>query len=165
MGHIGSIRPVTGDLKTITTNQDIDQDGATTLNLFSFTSAMHIVKLSGVIKTVTDGTSCTGVSFVLYDGTNTVQITKNDGVLTSMDVGSIFYKDASAATTFELLQADQVRLDETLATGMYEFIVNPKTGVTNYIQFNYTGATGFDINVDFYCEYLPIVPGTSMAVV
>ena len=123
--------------KTIT----LGASGTTaSVNVFQLTGTVEIVSLHGYIKTATTLTNCTASSFDLYDGTNTVQITKTDGVLSGFAVGTFFLKNAALGVTMAVADNSQARLTEgaSLSKSFAPFFITQKTATGTYVRFTYT---------------------------
>lgn len=134
----------------------ITGNGAIVLNVFQVAGCVQIKDIVMIIKTVTDATTFSNVKFVLYDGTNTVDLTDVvDGSGTV--VGSKFLKSAAAGSALSHLKADQVRiLESTFQKPLVEAIFNSKYGVNNYIQLSFTGDANTVITANIYIRWTPI---------
>jgi len=132
------------------------------LNCFQLTGSIEIFKLYGVITTATTLTNCTAAYFNLYDSTDVVALTKNDGVLSGMAVGTLFVKNASAGTTMAVANNVAGALTEPASNkSFYPFIITQKTVADTYIRFTYTTSdTPIAATLTIYCEYSPIGDGT-----
>jgi len=136
----------------ISVEATITGNGATVVNVFKFTGTVRIISQEAEISEVTDITTCSAVYATLYDGTNTVDLTKNGIDLSGAPVGSYFTKDQVATETYSLNSADQVRLNEvgvSKKAGL-AFTATAKNGVDNFIQFRFTG----DANTSFKMKIL-----------
>ena len=92
------------------------ESGAQVLSLFKVTGSVLIREVTGVVTTaITAGV--TTVQLVLQDTGTTVQITKNDGVLSSMPIGTLLAKTGNVGATIEI---------ESAATCAIMDEVNPK---------------------------------------
>ncbi len=155
---------VAGDLvtKQITLNAN---NTTASINLFLVTGAVQIFRLYAQITTKTTLANCTATYFNLYDGTARLAITKNNGVLSGVAVGSIFAKAGAASTTMVVGDATVGALTES-ATGdpFYPFNAVAKAGVATNIALTYS-TTDAPINavVTVYCEYRPINGGSLAA--
>lgn len=146
--------------KTITLNAN---NTTASVNVFQLTGSTKIMLLHGEILTKTTLTNCTKVYFDLWDGTNSVHITKITGAdMSGYNVGAFFIKDADVLTALTILNNDQARIKEA-ATGNRintEFIAVQKTSTNTYIRFNYT-TTDAPINatVKIDCHWSDIDSG------
>jgi hypothetical protein len=137
---------------------NITGNGPTTLNVFKFTGAVRIVHQEAIITSVTDLTTCTNAYATLYDGTNTVNLTADGVDLSGALPWTYFVKDKVAAQTYSMCSADQVRLLEvsnSIKAGL-AFTAIGKSGVDNYIQFNFTGDANTDFNMFVHFEYITV---------
>ena len=139
--------------------------GAQADNLFKFTSGVHIQEITGSVTAVVDSTTLTGVKFVMFDGTNTVNIT--DAVnMSACIVGDKLFKTLSKAEPIKYLKADQCRIEESsFNKPMVESIINAKHGVDNYIQVVFTGDASTDVTMDFCVKYAPIYRDASVVAI
>jgi hypothetical protein len=137
------------------------------INVFELTGAVDILALYGEIKTVGTLSNMTAVYFNLYDGTNTVEITKDGSTLSGFGVGSFFIKDANAATVLSVLNNDQGRIKEAASGNKTAspFLVMKKTSANTYIRLTYT-TTDAPINatVEIHCSWVDINGGQIIAV-
>lgn len=146
--------------KTITLSAN---NTSASVNVFQLTGATKIVLLHGEILTNTTLTNCTKVYFDLWDGTNSVHLTKIVGAdMSGYNVGAFFIKDADVLTALTILNNDQARIKEA-ATGNRintEFIAVQKTATNTYLRFNYT-TTDAPINatVKIDCHWSDIDSG------
>lgn len=122
---------------TITLNAN---NTSASVNAFKITGSVKIVSIHGELITNTTLTNCTNVHFDLYDGINSVHITKTTGsTMSGYNVGAFFIKDADVSSSLTILNNNQCRIKES-ATGTKintEFIAIQKTGTNTYIRFNY----------------------------
>lgn len=126
------------------------------VNVFQLTGSVEIMRIYGALTDTTTLTNCTGAYFDLYDSTAAVAITKNDGVLSGMAVGTFFLKNANTATTMAVADnsAGAVTEPATLGKAFYPFIVTQKTGANTYIRFNYTTTDApANATATIYVEY------------
>lgn len=134
---------ITGDNETVTAN------------VFSFTGSVRIIDQWAIITDDTALTNATNIYADLYDGTNTVLLTSDGMTLSGATVGTIFTKDKISASTYSSMDADQVRMLETLEDKKIgrPFLINGKNGVTNYIRFHVTTNTILDFTMLVHFEY------------
>lgn len=109
-------------------------------NIFQLTGSVEIVSIYGCITDATTLTNCTAAQLQLWDSTAAVQITKNDGVLSGLGVGSIMLKNAAATVTMAIADnaAGAVTEGSSLSKAYAPFFVTQKTGANTYIRFTYT---------------------------
>jgi hypothetical protein len=135
------------------------------INLFLLTGACQVFRLYAQITTKTTLANCTATYFNLYDGTARLPITKNNGVLSGVAVGSVFSKQGAASTTMTVGDATVGALMESAsADPFYPFNVVAKAGVATNIALTYS-TTDAPINavITVYCEYRPINGGSLVA--
>ena len=89
------------------------------------------------------GSDVGNVHLNVYDGTNTIQLTKSAAAVLDIDaapVGSFLHKIADNDTNLDYLASDQVRIyeDATKFGVDNSVLLNAKAGVNNYIRFTYT---------------------------
>jgi hypothetical protein len=151
--------------KTITLNAN---NTSASVNVFQVTGSTKVTLLHGEILTKTTLTNCTSVYFDLWDGTNSVPITKTTGAsMSGYNVGAFFIKDSDVATALSILNNASCGIKEA-ATGNRvntEFIAVQKTATNTYIRFNYT-TTDAPINatVKVDCQWADIDSGVLTAV-
>ena len=146
-----------GNLKADKTVILSANNASANVNLFSFNAPFLLKRIYAVCTSKTTLTNMTGCYFDMYDGAS-VALTKNDGVLSTLAVGGIFYKNGSATTTtFSFNSASSAN---TNGISMYteECFIVAKTATTCYIRFNYT-TTDAPINatIKFFIEYEDIL--------
>jgi hypothetical protein len=141
----------------------LDASGTTqNLNCFQITGQVKCFALYGVVTTAATFTNCTAANFQLYDSTAPVDLTKNDGVLSGMAVGTLFGKTTTAATTMSIANNAAGALIEA---NWDPFVVNQKTGANTYLRFTYTTTDApIAATMTIYCEYYPIGSSTLTAV-
>jgi hypothetical protein len=141
--------------KTIT----LDADATTASeNIFQLTGAVEIVSLHGFIVDATTLVNLTAASFDLWDGTIADQITKNDGVLSGLAVGTKFLKNAAKTVTMAVLDNATCVVEEgaSLAKVYAPFEIIQKTGVNTYVRFTYTTTDSpIDAQLEIHCRYRP----------
>ena len=140
-------------IKTVVSSVNItgNNDSYNT-NVFLLAGAVTVLEQYAVITAVTDLTNMTDVYADLWDGTNSVPLTKTPGLdLSGYSVGSFFTKDEVATSTYSSMNADQCRMLEAgFRTAGRPFTVNAKNGANTYIRFNYTTNTTLDFTMDIY---------------
>ena len=110
------------------------------VNLFEITGSVMINYIYGTVETVLSS-DIDDVNLNLYDGTNTVQVTKSTTLdIDAAPVGSFLHKIADADENIGYLASDQVRIyeDDTKFGVDRQVIVNAKNGATTYLRFTYT---------------------------
>ena len=137
----------------------LNQNGSTNVNCFKLNSPLILTRIGGFISTVADSVAdtaeCTGFYLDLWDGTVSVPLTKNDGVLTGMGVGTTFIKNLIASFTIDIYNSDQCRMDEITGVKVFQqAILIPKNGVDTYVRCNYTGANAFDVTITLIMNYI-----------
>jgi len=153
--------------ETITVRKTITLagNGATTTNVFLLTGSVRIHEIGGTVTEATNSTTLQNVALILYDGTNTVDITKSDEGTdcSATTVGSFMYKGQveTAAITYE--EADQCRFANVMQEGSgYGTVVTAKNGVATYIKVSFTGDADTDTDVQFFAKYTPLSVGSSI---
>ena len=136
--------------------------GAHVLNAFKVTGAVRILDQYAIITEITNIASCTHVYATLYDGTNTVDLTKDGATLSGVGLHTIFFKDEAATSVYTVLNSDQCRMNETssLKHAGKPFMINAKEGADTYIQFRYTTAGALNFKMDLYFIWQPLNSGT-----
>lgn len=111
---------------------------AASVNIFQLTGTCEVFRLFGVVTTATTMTNCTGVHFELYDSDAAVDLTRNDGVLSGLPVGTWFAKNAAAASTMAVNSAAAGALTEAATNKFFDqFVVTQKTGADTFIRLTY----------------------------
>jgi hypothetical protein len=110
------------------------------INLFAITGTVEITSLFCEVTTVFSAGALDTAFFNLYDGAAAVAITLNDGVVSSLGVGSVFGKTGLVTETMSIISnADGVVTEHaTEELVRKRFIVTQKTGQATYIRFTYT---------------------------
>jgi hypothetical protein len=129
-----------GEHRTKTMTLDADATTASE-NIFQLTGTCTIVEIYGFIVDATTLTNLTGASFDLYDSAAAVQITKNDGALSGLAVGTLFTKNAAAGVTMAVGDNANGAVVESAtipAQGFAPFHIVQKTGANTYVRFTYT---------------------------
>jgi len=123
--------------KTLTAN-----GGAEQINLFQITNVVEVYELYCYV--LTDfAANLTGAHFELYDSAAAIDLTKNDGVISSLKAGSWFSKCEVAANTMSVQDATNgfFTEDATLKKPFQSMVLGQKTGgADTYIRLNYTAA-------------------------
>jgi hypothetical protein len=127
------------------------------VNLFKVFGSVNVKKIYGVLTAKTTLTNMTAVSFDMNDATATVQLTKNDGVMSTALVGATIAKTAVATTTASInLAATGTIIDAPLV----EFIATQKNGANTHIRFTYTTTDApIAATMKFFVEYESINGG------
>lgn len=146
--------------------------GSESVNIFQLTGTVEIVGIHGFITDATTLTNLTGASLQLYDSAAAVQITKNDGVLSGLGVGTLIVKNAAATVTMAVASnaAGAVTESSTIpAQAFAPFFITQKTGANTYVRFTYTTTDSpIDAKIFWHVRYKPeshgVVTGTLTAV-
>ena len=151
--------------KTITLSAN---NTSASVNVFQLTGATQILSLHGEVMDATTFTNCTSCYFDLWDGTNSVVLTKTTGcTMSGAGVGSFFLKDADATVALTFLNNSQVRVSEpvTNAKSFSPFVVVQKLSTNTYLRFNYI-TTNAPINAQLKVDvsWADIDSGTFIAV-
>lgn len=111
------------------------------VNVFELTGVCKVIGIHAELTAKTTLTNCTSIYFDLWDGTNSVYITKTTGAsMSGYNVGAFMTKDADVSSAITILNNDQARIKEA-ATGVKvntEFLAIQKTATNTYIRFNYS---------------------------
>lgn len=134
--------------------------GAHTDNIFLVPGPIEVISLSGVVGTVLAG-GLTAAYFDVYDGNAPTALSINNGVISSLPVGSWIGKTGVAAGTMTISSSAGAVVTEPAADDvMQPFQVTPVPGTT-YIRFCHTSAGAASGAIRFRLRY---VPQTSQAV-
>jgi len=136
--------------------------GTVNINVFQVTGTIRVLNTWAQITEVTTLTNLTNMYADVYDGTNTIDLTKNTGAsLSGASVGTFFTKDKASTETYSIALNDQVRVLEQTNKISVPFYITQKVATDTYIRFNFTTTddpVSFKMTVWF--EYLPINGGT-----
>lgn len=145
----------------------IGDGGETAYNLFAFTGAIELLEIFGRVTEATDVTSVTLGHLDAYDGGATLEIAAGDfGFdLSGVTVGSLIFKVAASDTAATVLNASQIRVDETRddrhqARGI---TLMGKNGVTNYVRFLVTTDMATDCDITWYATWRALGSATFVA--
>lgn len=111
------------------------------VNLFQISGTLLIKGLHGEVIDVTTLSNMTEVYFDLWDGTNSVPITKTTGAaMSGFQVGGFFIKDYDNTTALTTINNDQCRVTEAPASNksFHEFLITQKRNTNTYLRLNYT---------------------------
>lgn len=146
----------------------IDGNGAQTDNLFQIVGGVVLLGLYGHIKTVTDSTAFSNVSFRFYDSTAASSITAQVNASGTL-AGSYLIKDGTSGIALNHLLADQRRVDnpnDPSAVSVFSPVVLvAKAGASNYVRIEFTGDANTDIDIDFYARYYLLDSSSSITAV
>jgi hypothetical protein len=135
----------------------VGDGGPTDYNLFAFTGAIELLEIYGVVTTATEVTSVTATYLDVYDGATAVDLASDDfGTdLSGMTVNSFIAAVAVDGTALALLDADQVRVNQTAANRrqLIGALLNSKNGTTSYIRFNVTTDMSTDCYITWYVSW------------
>lgn len=134
-------------------------NGTQSIDAFQLTGTVLVKKLYGYLTDATTLTNCTAAHFELYDGAAAVDLTKNDGVLSALPVGTFVCKHDLATVTMGIADSTNGALTEATADkqGFKQFLVTQKTGQNTYIRFTYTSNdTPAAAELTVYCEYIAL---------
>lgn len=129
--------------------------------VFKVTGTILVVDQYAEITEVTALTNCTDVYADVYDGTNTVDLTKTPGaVLTAAPVGTFFTKDEAASEIYTVLLADEVRTKEPGNKAAAPFYITAKNGADTYVRFHVTTNAVLNFKMSVWFWWIPINGGT-----
>jgi hypothetical protein len=137
------------------------------LNCFQLTGTVVLKKLFGFVTTATSFATCTAAQFDLYDSAAAVPLTKNDGVLSAMPVGTFFAKAGLATATMAVGNNTNGVVNEAAAAGDFwsECAITQKTGANTFVRFTYTTAVNPIIaTLTIFASYVPLGSGLLVAV-
>jgi len=151
--------------KTITLSAN---NTSASVNVFQLTGATQILSIHGEVLVATTLTNLTNAYFDLWDGTNSVVLTRVTGcTMSGAGVGSFFLKDADVSVALTFLNNSQVRISEpvTGAKSFSPFLAIQKISTNTYLRFNYT-TTNAPINAQLKVDvsWADIDSGTFIAV-
>jgi hypothetical protein len=131
--------------------------GPESVNIYQLTGSVEIASIYGTISEVTTLANLTGGHLELWDGTAAVDITKNDGVLSGMAIGTILAKNAAASVTIGINDNSAgALLEGSLAKAYAPFFITQKTGVATYIRWTYTTTDApIAAKIVWGCRYRP----------
>lgn len=136
--------------------------GTVTANVLKLTGSVKVYDQWALITEVTTLTNMTDVYADLWDGTNSVKLTKTPGAtLSNAPVGTYFTKDQIATETYTVNIANQCRMLETKTKQASPFIITQKESTNTYIRFCFT-TTDAPINfkMSVYFVYNTVDGGT-----
>jgi hypothetical protein len=148
--------------KIITKVARITGTGTVNTNVLQLVGSIRILNQWAIIKSVTTLTNMTNIYADLWDGTNSVLLTKNTGAtLSGAPVGTFFTKDQLVAEPYSISLADQCRMLENAHRIAIPFTVTQKNGANTYIRFNYTTTDApVDFTMQVWFEYEELDGGT-----
>lgn len=138
----------------------VNGNGATLANLFTLTGSVE-AEIWGEVTSKTDSTTCSTCYFDLYDSTAAVVITKATGVdMSGCIVGDIISKDALATSAAVKTSCAVGAVVDGVTVGtkrlQMPFRVTKKTGAATSLRFAYTGDATTNLQITFYCRYVPL---------
>jgi len=141
---------------SVHTDWSVVGGAAGTDNLFQVTGSVRVLYIYGHVETQMNADVDT-LYLELDDGINQVNVTGTGLDPNSAEVGSLIIKTLAAANNLVLLQADEVRLDESSdgKKGGAGFIVTAKTGANSYIRCGWTG-TGATGVIHWHVQWEPV---------
>lgn len=113
--------------------------GDVNLNIFSITGTVFVLNQWAEISEVTTLTNMTDVYSDLWDGTNSVKLTKSPGpTLSNAPVGTFFTKNKVSTETYSIAMSDECRMLEATNKIGQPFSVTQKYNTNTYIRFNFS---------------------------
>jgi len=146
----------------VTKQIDLGGTGAQSVNIFKVTKSVLLLSLRAMISEANTLTNATAVHFDLWDGTSSIDLTLNDGVLSGMGVGTFLVKsDLMSATVNIMDPVAASALDGPYGVGSYtQVFATQKTGVNTYIRFNYTTTDApIDAKLVVQARFRPVTLG------
>jgi hypothetical protein len=134
--------------------------GAHEDNIFLITTPVEIVRLWGVVETAL-AAGLTASFWDLWDGTISIPLTLNTGVVSSLPAKSLIVKQDAAATVMTVQSAATGALVELVAglPPMQPVIPVPKSTAATYVRFRYTSAGVASGAIRFGVEYRSLGSG------
>ncbi len=131
--------------------------GAQTYNLFQLTGTIEVETIWAVVETVISA-NMTAFHVETWDGTASVDITKNDGVISALPVGSFIVKEDKRDKTIEVASAAAGALLDQVDAKKAAFRVIQKTGgVATYIRLSCTSSdTPPSGVIQWHCKWSPL---------
>ncbi len=137
------------------------------INVFKFTGSIEIEAHFAEVTEATASSVMTAAYADLWDGTNSVVLTKNTCDLSGIGVGGLIKKVDVATSEYLLSLSDQVRLYEASGLKPFQpFVIIAKNGVNNYFRFNFTTSlANFDIKMELFLKYRLLTDRSSIVAV
>jgi len=135
--------------------------GTYIVNAARVIGAVRVLEAQGVITRLGAINGMTDVWADLWDGTESIPVTKTPGAnLSAAQVGTIFFRSGNALQPLEVMISDKVRFYECgtpLCTQQNAYTANAKNGVDTFLRFHFTlgGLFDGDANVSFTWESYP----------
>ncbi len=109
-------------------------------NIFQVTGTVEILSIHGGVSDATVLVNCTAAHLEMYDGSISTDMTRNQGVLSGVGVGTFIEKNATAASDFAVCDnATGVFTEPTSGNRSFApFTITQKVGVATFIRFTYT---------------------------
>lgn len=143
-------------------------NGSATLQrdaLFLVTGTVKILELYGIVTEATEATVLQTCSFGLNiaGGGSPAPITEAvTGVdLSGSAVGDFVVKNAAVGTALTKVVASAPKLT-TPSGESIEFYLTAQQGTATNIYFNFLPAVATDVDIQFFCRYMPISAGSSV---
>ena len=150
---------------TVIKTNTCNGNGAQTDNIFKVVGTNRIVELYGICTRFGNSTDFADVSFALYDGTATVEITDSGAPTNASGLGvggGIYCNGASASVAVTYITSDACTVTDV---GDVNRIVNQKPATNTYIQLLFNGDADTDLDIQFFCRYIPLSGGASITAV
>lgn len=130
--------------------------GAHTDNLFLVQGPIELLELYCVVTTPT-AAGLTVAFFDLWDGNASVALSLNNGVISSLPVGSWVGKQLGVGSTFSVLDATTTQLYEPVVAwvGQPVLIVPTSGNAPNHIRLRHTSAGATGGVLQCWATYLP----------
>lgn len=140
--------------------------GTVNLNVFKINGTIRVLNSWAEITEVTTLNNLTDLYSDVWDGTNSVALTKTSGVsLSGAPVGTFFTKDKASAETYSVALANEVRVLEATTKNAVPFYITQKHGVDTFIRLNFnTTDTPVNFKLSVWFEYIPINGGSIVIV-
>ncbi len=130
--------------------------GTQTYNLFRVYGTVLVDEINGFVSTVISS-NMTAFHLESWDGTTAVDITKNDGVISALPVGSFIVKEDKFDKTLAIVSAASGALQDEWDAKKAAFSITEKTGgVPTYIRLSCTSTDSPPSgSVDWSCSWYP----------
>lgn len=149
----------------VTKTNTCNGNGAQTDNIFKLIGTVKIVELYGICTRFGNSTDFADVSFALYDGSSTVEITDANAPTDASGLGvggGIYCNGASASVAVSYITSDACTVTDV---GNVDRIVNQKPGTNTYIQLLFNGDNDTDLDLKVFCSYEPRSDASSLTAV
>jgi hypothetical protein len=149
----------------VTKTNTCNGNGAQNDAIFLVTGTVKILELYGIVTEATEATVLQACSwaFNVQGGGSPASITE---IATGTDcsgvaVGDFLVKNAAVASGLTKVVATAPKLT-TPSGESIEFYLTAQQGTATNIYFKFTGAVATDVDIQFFCRYMPRSAGSSV---